>query len=255
MSPHVSVFTTFLPDHLNYYKNDMDAYFADKANIFKYQTEKDFLVVGEDIAEKFQERGNVSELRIAKRSDVPHDLGIHLIGEHNKLNSACALEVAKILGIDRKSIRFAFNHFTGLAGRLELKQMIDGVSYYNDTNATTPDATIAGLRAIGRNKNIILIMGGADKVLDMSGLSAEIPHHTKGLILLAGSGSEKFKVSFPELAITAEANSLDEALQKAKSLATKGDVVLFSPAFASFGMFKNEYDRGEQFNTLLAKLT
>ena len=252
MSPHISVFTTFLPDHMNYYKDDMEAYFDDKANIFKYQNVQDHLVVGEDIAEKFT--WGKGQLHVAHVADVPKDFLVHLPGEHSRLNAACALAVGGILGIEQQLIQSTLKEFKGLPGRLELKRVINDISYYNDTNATTPTATLAGLRAVSRDKNVVLIMGGADKGLDMSGLVAEIPQHCKAVVLLAGSGTEQLKASYPELAITTEAKSLDEALQKAKGFATKGDVVLFSPAFASFGMFKNEYDRGEQFNVLLAEL-
>ena len=173
----------------------------------------------------------------------------------------------------------ALKDFHGLAGRMELRQMIEGIAYYNDTNATTPDATIAALRALGRSKNIVLIMGGSDKGLDMLGLLDEIPKFCKMVVFLPGTGTDKLLVTCNAKRVTQEKDNdvllhatcytlqgvqtyltknLSDALTTARNLAIKGDIVLFSPAFASFGPppggFKNEYDRGEQFNKLLANL-
>ncbi len=253
ISPHIAVFTTFLPDHMNYYNGDMQTYFSDKANIFKFQKPGDHLVVGEDIADKF-DWSDAGEVLVAHRAGVPRDHMVHLPGGHNRLNAACAIAVAKLLGIRTvKGTRAAFNRFAGLAGRLELKRMVNGVTYYNDSNATTPDATIAGLRAIGdsHKKKIVLIMGGSDKGLNMSALIDEIPNYCKQVLLLPGSGTTKIKDGLPD---AIPAVDLKDAVLKAKGLVVEGDIVLFSPAFASFGLFKNEYDRGEQFNKILTEL-
>lgn len=251
ISPHISVFTTFMPDHMNYYKGDMDRYFEDKAQIFRHQKKGDHFIVGEDIAGA-HEWNTKGEVRIARRGDVSGEWMRFVLGEHNRLNVACAREVGRIFKIPTLTMRKAVNNFHGLAGRLELKRMVDGVAYYNDTNATTPDATIAALKSLGRGKNIVLIMGGSDKGLDMKGLIQEIPHSCKGVVLLAGTGSDIIRDRLKKTGVFVnEAKDLQESLIHARTLASKGDIVLFSPAFASFGMFKNEYDRGEQFNKLI----
>ena len=126
-----------------------------------------------------------------------------------------------------------------------------GVKIYNDNNSTTPDATTAALRAFGEQKNVVLIMGGADKGLDMSALAEEIPKHCKKVILLAGTGTDSILDQLPEASTVGR---LSEAVTEAMSSATPGDTILFSPAFASFGLFTNEYDRNDQFVALVGKV-
>ncbi len=141
--------------------------------------------------------------------------------------------------------------FSGVSGRLELIQTIGGVNIYNDTTATTPEATIAGLKALG--KNIILIMGGADKNLDMTKLTELIPKHCKAVFVLPGTGTDRIKgelASLKGVKVTF-VKSLELAFEKGIKLAKPIDSLLFSPAFASFGMFKNEFDRGEKFLTIV----
>ncbi len=121
---------------------------------------------------------------------------------------------------------------------------------YNDNNATTPTATRAGITALAREKNVVLIMGGAGKDLDMSPLLAVIPQHCKTVVLLPGTGTDRIREGLSGIPVT----SLDEAVTTALEHAAAGDVVLFSPAFASFGLFKNEYDRGDQFVATVRKV-
>jgi UDP-N-acetylmuramoylalanine--D-glutamate ligase len=124
-----------------------------------------------------------------------------------------------------------------------------GVKIYNDTTATTPEATLAALQAL--DKNVVLIAGGADKGLDMNKLLLEIPKHTKRVILLAGTGTNRVIEFLPGASIF---DNLEAAVKEAFIAAEPGDAVLLSPAFASFGMFKNEYDRGDQFNAIVKSL-
>ncbi|MEK7551791.1 MAG: UDP-N-acetylmuramoyl-L-alanine--D-glutamate ligase [Patescibacteria group bacterium] len=259
-SPHIAVFTTLMPDHLNYYGGNMDAYLDDKANIFKYQTKNDFLIVGEQaekiIKEKYKEIK--SKIIVAKQTDLPSDWKLKIPGEHNRYNAACALAVAKVLGVEDKTVKETLLNFNGVPGRLELIREVNGAKIYNDTTATTPQATIAALKALshtvpaGRqeSKNIVLIMGGADKGIDMSELIAEIPKFCREVILLPGTGTDNLR--FNEK--TVKVKTLKEAVDKAIQSSEKGDIVLFSPAFASFGMFKNEFDRGDQFNELVKNI-
>ena len=117
---------------------------------------------------------------------------------------------------------------------------------YNDTTATTPEATLVALSALPA-AHTVLIMGGADKSLDMSALLAKLPE-VKRVIVLAGSGSERIR---GELSDAPVYDTLASAVDDAFAHVSEGDTILFSPAFASFGMFKNEYDRGDQFNELV----
>lgn len=229
MSPNIAVFTTFYQDHLNYYPS-MDAYLDAKAQIFLHQKPEDTLVISPQVVpymEPFKHR-IVSKVVIA----TPRDITLSVPGAHNQLNAACALEAARALGIDDKTSLQALAEFTGVSGRLELVREVHGVKIYNDTTSTTPEATLAALDALG-DERTILIMGGADKGLDMSRLEERLPNLKQVVRIEQG---------------------LAEALKEALNVATPGDTILFSPAYASFGMFTNEYDRGDQFTALVKNL-
>lgn len=262
ISPQVAVFTSFMPDHLNYYHGDLDTYFADKALIFKAQSEKDFLIVEKNIAAKIQAQNPRAQLIIAQAEDLSDQWKLQIPGAHNKSNIACAVAAARALDIPEEVIQKSVEDFKGVEGRLELRGIFNGVKIYNDTTATTPTATLAALRAIETEKisgqKTILIFGGSDKQLDMSELLENLPRHCQSAILLAGSGSTRIEADFLKLKkvlAVKKAKTLKTALKLAVKQAQTGDTILFSPAFASFGMFKNEYDRGEKFNKLLIKIS
>lgn len=284
ISPHIAVFTNLMNDHLNYYGGSLEEYFEDKAQIFLHQRQNDYLVTGEKVAHLITakylpseplQRDSVSREGLGQGygklfhppisvspDTVPKDWKIKILGRHNLENIALALRVGKIMNIPYDVMQSAVENFKGVPGRLEFVREIGGVKIYNDTTATTPDATVAGLAAlseISKGRNTILIFGGADKKLDMSQLFKAIPLYCKAAILLISegktSGSERVKAEFEKMEILKDtAGDLGEALKKATALSERGDVILLSPAFASFGMFKNEYDRGEQFNEEIKKL-
>ena len=253
ISPHVSVFTTFFPDHLNYYNSDLDLYLNDKANIFKFQKEEDFLILGEQasatILSKY-EKEIQSKILIA----TPGNWHLKIPGEHNKYNASCAAKVAQVLGIDEKTIKKALGNFSGVEGRLELIREIGGRKIYNDTTSTTPTSTVAALKALGKKeKNIILIIGGNDKGLDLGEFLETLPMFCKNIIVLPGTGSERLPQEIEGLGLT-RVNNLKEALEKSLELAKANEIILFSPAFSSFSQFKNEFDRGDQFLKLVKTL-
>lgn len=246
ISPNVAVFTNLMPDHQNYYP-DMDAYFSDKANIFRYQKQGDRLVVGAAIAD--QVRAQHPPIEPIVPEPLPGDWQLSIPGEHNRENAALARAALEQF-TEEPEIRSSLTDFSGVEGRLQLVGEKNGVKIYNDNNATTPDATIAALRALapevgpGFRKNILLIAGGADKGLDMSGLVTEIGNRVKEVFLLDGTGTQKIRESLRQAVVC---HTLSEAVEKALASAHPYDIVLFSPAFASFGMFKNEYERNDQF--------
>lgn len=247
LSPHISVFTNFMPDHLNYYNNDLKKYFLDKSYIYKFQNQKNFLVLGESM--KTLVKGAKAKTIIAQSSIVPKTWKVKLLGAHNLQNIACAIEVARILKIKETIIKKAVESFNGAEGRLELVKEVRGVKIYNDTNATTPAATVAALESF--DKPVILILGGMDKGIDVKELNKILDKKTKKIFLTPGSGSDKIVNKKTNIE---KVESLKEAVEKAWNIAKKGDTILFSPAFASFNMFKNEYDRGEKFMELIKKL-
>ncbi len=253
LSPELSIFTTFYPDHLAYYHDDIDAYLADKANIFLYQKPEDTLILGEQMALTVIDRYESlisSKILVAGEKTLPEDIELLVPGDHNRYDAALALASARALGVPDEISRKALESFLGVPGRLQLVALKDGISFYNDTNSTTPEATIVALHALSEEtgKNIVLIMGGSDKGLDMKNLLELVGETTKHVSLLAGAGTERIR---NELSGAQVFDSLAEAMEDARAHAVGGDIVLFSPAFASFGMFKNEYDRGDTFDAIV----
>jgi UDP-N-acetylmuramoylalanine--D-glutamate ligase len=246
VSPHIAVFTTFMDDHMNYYKGDREQYFKDKSSIYRSQKENDTLVAGEDvssvIASKDQYKGN---LVIARREYVSKEWDVKIPGDHNLLNISCAIKACEALGISQEDIKKGVESFVGVEGRLQFLKAVDGVKIYNDNNATTPDATVAGIKALA-GMPTVLIAGGADKDLPLDSLVAEINQNVQFLVLLPGTGSERLKTAGVTIEMLV-VKDLEEAISVAKSQAKAGDTILFSPGFASFGLFKNEYDRNDQF--------
>ncbi|MFZ2150203.1 MAG: UDP-N-acetylmuramoyl-L-alanine--D-glutamate ligase [Minisyncoccia bacterium] len=247
ISPNISVFTNFMPDHMNYYKNSMQDYFKDKSFLYKFQNKNGLLILGPGMKKMI--KGAIGKIMEVSVKNIPKSWKIKLTGKHNLENIACALATARALKIPDNISKKAIENFKAVSGRLELVKNIHGVEIYNDTNATTPDATMAALNSF--DKKVVLIMGGMNKELSAKKLDAILHQKTKKVILLPGSGA--LQVKNPKINLK-KSKDLKGALEIALEDAQKGDVVLFSPAFASFNMFKNEYDRGEQFMKIVKKL-
>lgn len=186
---------------------------------------------------------------LVERADV------RLTGRHNLANVAAAAALAASFGVAPEPLGRAVRGFAGVPDRLELVRELDGVRYINDTTATAPEAAIAALESI--DAPIVLIAGGADKQLPFERLAAAILRRARALVLLSGTATPKL-----QQALAAQAPDLRPALyddfaaavRAARGLARPGDVVLLSPGCASFGMFKNEFHRGEEFRRIVAGL-
>ena len=255
MSPHISVFTSFMPDHMNYYGNSMERYFGDKANIFKYQKDNDVLIVRPHI-KKIIKKKIKSKLIVADLEKV-NDFDFIVPGEHQKENLACAVEVAELFKIPKIKIKNIVAKFKGLEGRLQYLKTIKGIRIYNDNNATTPEATIAGIKALyqeGKEEKIILISGGADKNLDLSLFINVVNTFCKVMVLIPGSGTERLIKNYKLRITNKKVKNLKDAIKEAIKISKRGDVILFSPAFASFGQFNNEYERNDLFVKIIKKL-
>ena len=257
ISPHIAVCTNLMPDHQNYYKS-MDEYFSDKANIFRFQKVGDVLVVGGEIADRI--RAEQPALDPIIPDAIPSDWKLKIVGEHNRENASFANAALQALGLSDDEIKAGLESFEGVEGRLQFVREINGVKIYNDNNATTPEATIAALKALqesggkSQETRIILIVGGSDKGLGLTALAEEINRSCKHLVFLAGTGTEAFLLAHGSSLLPQKSgpfDSLERAAKEALGRSEKGDTVLFSPAFASFGMFKNEYDRNDQFLELV----
>jgi len=266
ISPQIAVFTNFMEDHLNYYQagghdreEAMQLYFNDKANIFKFQEESGVLVTTPSVFERAKGLKGVSlgqEVVLADASVIPEDSILAMPGEHNRLNAALAYEALKAISLTQEEILPALASFSGVEGRLQYLGDKSEVRIYNDNNATTPQATIEGLKAVGNkdDKNVILLAGGAYKNIDPKALAEVIPEYCKQVILLSGTGTDKLTEALEchynmiDRTIKTEVfNSLKEAVEAGLASGQPGDVLLFSPGFASFGMFKNEYERNDEF--------
>lgn len=253
LSPDVAVFTNLMPDHQNYYRS-MDEYFADKANIFRFQQHGDTLVVGALVAERVRTAHPPVEPLVP--GDLAPDWGLRIPGQHNRSNAALAASALLALGLTSEAIRSGLESFDGVEGRLQLVAERAGVQIYNDNNATTPEATMAALAALDTGKrSIVLICGGSDKGLELGALADAIRATVARVVLLVHpnyAGSERLRPLLEGVEVV-DAGSMSDAVAAAVDSSLAGPIV-FSPAFASFGMFKNEYDRNDQFMHLVTSL-
>ena len=275
-SPSIAVVTNLAPNHLDVHK-DMDEYVNAKRNIFAYQDSGDRLVLNADneITAGFaaQARGAVTlfsrnkalESGVYLRDKMVMCGGrpvlsrddILLPGLHNLENYMAAIAAVDGLVPD-EVIREYARTFGGVAHRIELVRELDGVRYYNDSIASSPSRTIAGLRSFAQK--VILIAGGYDKHIPYDALGPEIVEHVKTL-LLTGDTAEKIKAatlsacgSREEAPAIYDCADLKEAAERARALAKPGDVVIMSPASASFDRFKNFEERGNVFKNLVNTL-
>lgn len=238
-SPHIAVITTLFPDHLDRYKNFRD-YINAKKSIFKYQKKNDILILNYNNSE-------TKKLSSEARSKVYF---------FKDSNVSAALAVVKLFKISKKDIKKVLVSFKGIPSRQELIAIKRGVKYINDTTATTPQSAILAIRIFKKKfpkSEIILIAGGVDKKLDYKNLAKEIQENIIYLVLLPGTASNKLKKQLRNFKIYS-VKSMNQAVRKTSKLAKNGDVVLLSPGAASFNLFKNEFDRGEQFIKAVYKL-
>ncbi len=185
--------------------------------------------------------------KIAVLSDP--NLILKIPGFHNLKNASCAAAVARSLKVPERIIKRVAKHFKGLPHRLEFVRKVSGVKYYNDSASTNPAATIAALAAFSEPK--ILIAGGAGKDLSYKPLAEALKKSKMRALILFGRDKYKIKKSVGAVKSIILANGLKSAVAIAKRKAKTGDAVIFSPAAASFDMFKNYALRGEFFKKLV----
>ena len=279
LSPEIAVLTNIFQDHLNYYAN-MDEYFQDKKYIFASQKKSDFCVLNwdDERLNKLESQVNSQLIKFSKNkleadSSIYISAGviyanwnnkeekimelaeITLKGAHNLSNILASIGAAKALGISAESIRKGILAFRGLPHRLEFVRELDGVNYYNDTAATSPDGAISSLNSF--TEKLVLLVGGSDKNLDMKDLAKAIKNKTDRVIFLEGIGTDKLIAelrNLGEMENFTVADSMEKAVALARDLAKAGDVVLLSPGTASFGLFVNEFDRGDKFKLAVNNL-
>jgi UDP-N-acetylmuramoylalanine--D-glutamate ligase len=284
ISPHLAAVTNLSPDHMDRYR-DMEDYGSAKKLIFLNQRPErgDYVVLnaGDPIVSRWASEAPAgvawfglgdAPRSVATPGVVASEQGLRLLGDggqdvllcdpddiqvpgaHNLANAACAAMLATLAGAPVEAVRAGLRSFRGVADRLEYLATIEGVRFYNDTTSTTPASTIAALHAVPGA--LVLIAGGADKGLDFGDLAPVAAARASAVALLEGTATDLMERQF----LAAGANVLGRyddfsaAVREAWRAAPEGGVVLLSPATASFGMFANEFDRGERFRAIVADL-
>ncbi|NLK94588.1 MAG: UDP-N-acetylmuramoyl-L-alanine--D-glutamate ligase [Clostridiales bacterium] len=272
----VAVCTNLSPNHLDMHK-DMQEYIDSKKNIFLYQNNDGILVINKEnsITEGFKKeaKGEVREfssknvindgayfkddILFLDGKEICNKEGIVIKGMHNIENYLAAFAATKD-DVSKEVMKKVAYSFGGVEHRCELVRELDGVKYYNDSIASSPTRTLAGLKAFERK--VILIAGGYDKHIPFKPLAFEGYTYIKELILL-GATKDKIKEAFHELKEVKGVevpilivNSLEEAVDKAREIAKKGDIITLSPACASFDMFPNFEARGNKFKEIVNEL-
>ena len=271
-SPQRAVITNLAPNHLDIHK-DMEEYVEAKKNIFRYQDRQGLLILNADNAITAGFRGN-GQTRFFSRRGKAHVClengvicrdgeqvlpvkDILLPGDHNIENYMAAIAMVEGL-VEDEQIRQVAKTFGGVEHRIELVRVKDGVRFYNDSIASSPSRTIAGLRSFPQK--VILIAGGYDKHIPYDALGPEICAHVKKLFL-GGATGEKIRAAVescpdydPDKLEITDCGSFDPAVYAAARAARPGDVVLMSPASAAFDQFKNFMVRGDHYKNLIKEL-
>lgn len=277
VSPNVAVVTNISPDHLDIH-GSYEEYIDAKKYIFKNQKENDVLVINSDdeIVKDFSKEYSLKvkyfgssnyedcywldDSFIKYNNDKVIDTNNLLLkGKHNYLNICAALNaISSIIELDNKKLESIVKDIKSVSHRLEFVREIDGVKWYNDSASTTPDKAIAGINAF--SEDIVLIAGGYDKNISYDSLAKPILDKVSKLILF---GNTKNKIYDAVMDLKKKGNydiqiyvldTLEEVVEVAKRVSIPGEVVLFSPASASFDMFKNAYQRGDIFKEMVNKL-
>lgn len=255
--PHISVHLNLTPDHLDRYRS-MEEYEQAKWQIFRNQTAEDYAIVNArlrlpEMAARqitFSVDGTKADYQLkdgwlcVRGERVLEQSRTNLIGPHNAENMLAALAVADLYKIPRTVVADALIAYHPLPHRCEKVGEIDGVLFINDSKATNIDALEKALRAMDRPA--ILLAGGKDKGLDFTGLTSLLKEKVRAVVLI-GEMTEKLFAAWNPTVPCHRAVTLAEAAAKARSLAQRGDTVLFSPGCSSYDMFKNFEDRGNQF--------
>ena len=278
-NPHIAIMTNLSPDHLDRYNNSFENYIKSKFNIIKNQSEKDYFIYDlEDVKIVEFIKNNIHKIKsnllpfsttktidsvtyledkniisiINKNKIIMPTNNFPLIGTHNLKNAMAATTVANLLKIIKETIRKSLEHFQAVEHRLEHVLKINKVNYINDSKATNVNAAYYALESM--QSSTIWIVGGIDKGNKYEELFSLVNEKVKAIICL-GKDNKKIFENFENLVeYITEVKSMSEAVKEAYSIAKSNDSVLLSPACASFDLFKNYEDRGEQFKAEVRKL-
>lgn len=275
--PHIGVITNITPDHLDRYDYDFQKYVASKFRIAENQTSKDYLIYDADdeTIQTYLEDHSINSIKlpfslqqeVAKGACIKNKKivitteqntmemrtdSLALEGSHNLKNTMAASTAAKLIGIRKEVIRDSIQNFQGAPHRLEKVLKIHHVQYINDSKATNVNATYFALESM--KTPTIWIVGGVDKGNDYKVLMPLVREKVKAIICL-GLDNTKIKEAFGNVVdLMVETYAMSEAIKVAYKIAERGDTVLLSPACASFDLFKNYEDRGNQFKEAIKNL-
>jgi UDP-N-acetylmuramoylalanine--D-glutamate ligase len=276
--PKVAVLLNITPDHLDRYGHSFASYREAKCRIFEHQEEGDFLIYNADDPVTrtsvearvtpgvkllpFSQTASLAQgaflysgrvvVRIGEsESEVVEAGEISLRGAHNQMNAMAAILAARAMGISVASIRATLRNFKGVEHRLEVVRELNGVTYVNDSKATNVDSVWYALQSF--TEPIILLLGGRDKGNDYTRLHELVRQHVRALIAL-GESAGKVRQAFEGIVPITTCTSMEEAVRTGQHLAKKGEVVLLSPACASFDWFENYEHRGRVFKELVRNL-
>ena len=279
--PHVAAILNITPDHMDRYDHKLENYVQSKFRIIENQTSKDFFIydfddpiIGDHLKNLTDDNPMPHLLAFSLVDEVPEGAFIRageivvrlnnreesimkteevsLRGQHNLRNGLAAILAARAFEIRNEAIRESLSHFEGVEHRLEFVRELDGIRYVNDSKATNVNAVWYALGSFDRP--IVLILGGRDKGNDYSELYGLVEHKVRAIIAIGESADkveEEFKGRVSEFV---RAKTMDEAVKASSFLAKKGDVVLLSPACASFDMFDNYEHRGQVFKESVRNL-
>ena len=278
--PDISVLTNVYPDHLNRY-HSYGHYIHSKEIIYEWQSEDQYTILNWDHETvRSMETKVKGKLFWCSKIDQPEHDGCFvradgmivfrregeeteiipmkdagLKGDHSVENILTTIAAALLRGVPVEAVKQVTKEFKGVSDRQELVREVDEISYINDTTATNPTAVVAALKHFGADKDIILIAGGMDKQLEYEVMTDEIPKTCKHVILFEGDASDKIEALLGDkVTIEKGVKTMQEAVDKAKAASAVGDIVLLSPGAASFNLFDNEFDRGEQFREAVRNL-
>lgn len=274
--PDVAVLTNITEDHLDRYDHDFEKYIAAKFNIVKNQTEQDFFIYNADdaVTVKYLDQYpfNSKPLPISMQKELPKGAFIKegqmnvkhgdgfamsifdfaLKGKHNQYNTMAAAVASSVVGIRKDRIRDAVTSFESLEHRMEKVATVKGIDFINDSKATNVNSAWFALESM--DKPVTLILGGVDKGNDYDLIKEMVAEKVKAIVCL-GIDNEKIHEAFEGIVSTIiDTTSASEAVKAAYEVSEKGDVVLLSPACASFDLFKNYEDRGDQFKKAVREL-
>ena len=270
--PKVAMILNITPDHLNRYENSVEKYALSKLRVFENQDSEDYLILNKDsdlLNQYFKKaKSNIlffstskkvtngcylknDEVRFVRNNIVEFSCkvsDIFIKGEHNIQNAMAVIIAAKIFNLDNDKIIEALKSFKGVEHRLELVREIEGVKFINDSKATNVDSVIVALKSF--TQPIFLILGGQDKGNDYSMIEELVVEKVKKIYAI-GSSAEKVFNYFHQKVKTEIKKDFDEVINAAISEARDGDIVLLSPACASFDMFDNYEHRGKVFKKIV----